>query len=307
MKTVVYQSFRTENVPGWISACMASVRSWATYQGFDYRFWDDSFFDLVPPHLRPRASVHKCLLSDYARLVAARHLLASGYDRAIWVDADATVFDPQRFMIDLTSGYAFCREVWHDLTLLGRPLFKLTVNNSVSVFCRDEDIIDTYLEAAESILLSDQPLAAVSIGTEWLHTRRQKHNFPLLTHVGILGPEMMYRYLHDDGNFLRPYLRYQTSPVYAVNLCNSKLGSVYRFPGSTEPWVLDNATLCRLIAKLQDDKGESLNRHFDRAYSRAEREFSQPLSRLQDWIRRLQVYVAHRFSIHLGKSPACMP
>jgi hypothetical protein len=304
MKTIVYQSFRTKNVPGWIDACMETVRVWAEKQDFAYRFWDDRFFDFVPTELRARASVHTCLLTDYARLVAARDLLAEGFDRAIWVDADAVVFDPENFKIAITSGYAFCREVWHDLTLFGRPFFKLTVNNSISVFCRDQQIIEPYLKAASAILAGDRPLAAVSIGTEWLHAYRQRNIFPLLTDVGILGPEMMYRYLQDDARFLRPYLRYQTSPVHAVNLCNSKLGTRYRFSGTTRPWVLDNDILCTLIDKLCADNGASLNRHFKDSYAKPRDEFVRPLSLAQHWLRKIQSYSAHRFSIHLRKPSA---
>jgi hypothetical protein len=244
-------------------------------------------------------------LTDYARLVAARQLLDEGFDRVIWVDADVAVFDPERFDVGVTHGYSFCREVWHDLTLLGRPLFKLTVNNSVSVFCRDEKIIAPYLDDAAQILRGQSPLSAVSIGTEYLHAKRQRETFPLLTNVGIFGPEMMYRYLHDDDRFLRRYLRFQTSPVYAVNLCNSKLGTKYRFSGAKETWSLDNNMLCGLIDRLCQDRGASLNRHFDHPYRNAGDEFKKPLSRLQNGIRRMQLFVSHRFSFHLGKSPVC--
>ena len=303
MKTIVYQSFRTDNVPAWIDACMATVRGWAERQGFAYRFWDDRFFDLVPPELRVRASVHKCLLTDYARIVAARDLLAEGYDRAIWVDADAVVFNPDKFAIAITSGHAFCREVWHDLTLFGRPYFKLTVNNSVSVFCRDEKLIDLYLKEAAAILRGNQPLSAVSIGTEWLHKRQAQTPSPLLTNVGIFGPEMMYRYLQDDARYLCPYLRYQTSPVYAANLCNSKLGTAYKFAGSSTPWKLDDDSLTTLIKRLCADNGASLNRHFSTPYAQPQNEFSRPLSRTQDWIRKFQLFVAQKLSIRLGKRP----
>src|SRR5882757_9356511 len=140
MKTIIYQSFRTENVPGWIAACMKSVREWAEAKGFAYRFWDDRFFDFVPRELYPRASVNKCVLTDYARLIAAKQLLSEGWDRAVWLDR----------------------------TVLGRPQFRLTVNNSVSVFCKNETIIDFYLEAAGAILRSDRPLTLLSIGTDVL-------------------------------------------------------------------------------------------------------------------------------------------
>ncbi len=41
MKTAVYQSYRTRDVPAWVNRCMQSVRAWADAQPFDYRFIDD--------------------------------------------------------------------------------------------------------------------------------------------------------------------------------------------------------------------------------------------------------------------------
>lgn len=304
MKTIVYQSFRTQNVPPWISRCMESARLWAQRQGFEYKFWDDSFFDFVPADLRPRASTHVCLLSDYARLVAAKTLLREGWDRVIWVDADLFVFAPDSFTIDVTSGYAFCREVWHDLTLWGQPFFKLTVNNSVSVFCRDETIIDFYLKEAAAILQSNRTLAAASIGTEWLYAQRKHTPFPLLTNVGIFGPEMMFRYLRNDAAFLQPYLRFQTSPIHAVNLCHSKMGEIYDFSGTTTPWTVNDSSLLSLIDQLCLDKGASLNRHFDASYLPPADEFNRPLSCFQHWARKLQAFSADKLSLRIGKSRA---
>ena len=279
MKTVIYQSFRTVNVPAWITACMDSVKTWAQQHGYDYRFWDDSFFDLVPADLRTRASAHVCLITDYARLVAARQLLDEGYERAVWVDADAFIFNPEGFKLEQTSGYAFCREVWLDRVALGQPQFRVTVNNSVSVFCRDEAIIPFYLDAARRILSSTQPLTPFSIGTDWLLAIRKASPFPLLTSVGILGPEMMYRYLHDDGRFLAPYLRIQTSPVAAVNLCFSKSGQAHHFHGVSEPWTLTEQVVLNLIRKLQSDRGASWNRWYTNGYEPPPDEFSRPVSR----------------------------
>ena len=45
MKTVVFQSYKTEDVPPWIATCMDGVRQWSAAKGFDYRFMDDQFFD----------------------------------------------------------------------------------------------------------------------------------------------------------------------------------------------------------------------------------------------------------------------
>ncbi len=42
MKTIIYQSYRTENVPTWISTCMQTVKDWATLKGLDYQRIDDN-------------------------------------------------------------------------------------------------------------------------------------------------------------------------------------------------------------------------------------------------------------------------
>lgn len=286
MKTVVYQSFRTANVPAWIDACMQSVRHWADVQGFAYRFYDDRFFDLVPPALRARASRSKLLLADYARLVAARDLLAEGYDRAVWMDADAFVFAPRAFEIPITRGYAFCREVWLDRISFGVPQFQLTVNNSVSVFCQDQQILDFYIDAAGAILASDQELDPFSIGTRFLLKLQRAHRFPLLTTMGMFGPEMALRTLANDGPFLRAYLNYQTSPVYAANLCLSLAASA---GGTGTTRSIDETTLANFVRQLQSDEGRSLNHWYDGSYTPREDEFDRPLSR---WIATRQALKA---------------
>ncbi len=273
MRTIVYQSFRTKDVPVWINLCLESVRQWAQTQGFEYRFYDDRFFDLVPDAVRPRASAYKCLLADYARLVAARNLLAEGWDRAIWVDADALVFAPKEFTIPFTEGYAFSREIWLDRIAFGKPHFKLQVNNAVSVFCRDQKIIDFALDVADAILLSDQTLAPTSIGTEFLSKLQRAYHFPLLNNVGIFGPEMARRYLANDGEFLTPYLSYQTSPIFADNLCLSHQ------PAGSSATAFSDDDLVKFINRLKTDQGRSLNAWFSPNYAASKAEFDRPLSR----------------------------
>jgi len=278
MKTIVYQSFRTSEVPEWIDACMRSVRAWAEQKGYAYRFWDDSFFDFLPRELRGRAERYKCLMADYARVAAAHELLAEGWERAIWVDADVLVFDPGNFEIEVSSGYAFCREIWLRRTLFRRPQFELRVNNTVAVFCRDERLTSFYLDAARVILSGNVELTPYSIGTHFLLDLKRAVDFPLLRSVGILGPEMAYRYLEDDGRFLRPYLRFQMSPVASANLCLSGVGQTYRFPGARRPWTLDNAAIMALADRLLADRGASLNQWFVGDYTAPRDEFRRPLT-----------------------------
>lgn len=278
MKTIVYQSFRTSEVPAWIESCMGSVRAWAAQRGYSYRFWDDSFFDFIPPELCGRAARHRCLMADFARVAAARKLLAEGWDRTIWVDADVLVFDPGNFEIDLATGYAFCREIWLHRTVLGHPQFELKVNNAVAVFCQGERLTDFYLDAAEIVLRGAHELTPFSIGVDWLSGLKRVVDFPLLTSVGMFGPEMSYRYLQDDGRFLRPYLRYQSSRVAAANLCLSGVGQAYRFPGTGRAWKLTDGVIQGMVDFLMSDHGASLNRWFVAGYTPHGSEFDHPLS-----------------------------
>lgn len=278
MKTIVYQSFRTSDVPTWIDSCMRSVRAWAETKGFSYRFWDDSFFEFIPRELYERASRYKCLMADYARVAAARKLLSEGWERAVWVDADVLVFDPENFEIDVTSGYAFCREVWLRRTVFRQPQFELKVNNTVGVFCQDERLTSFYLDAARIILGGEQELTPFSIGTELLQGLKRAVDFPLLSSVGILGPEMAYRYLEDEGRFLRRYLRYQLARVAAANLCLSGAGQVYRFPGTSRAWKLTDDVVHNIVDRLTADRGASWNQWFVDDYTPAPGEFNRPLS-----------------------------
>ncbi len=284
MKTIVYQSFRTSNVPGFISSCLNEAKAWAKQHGFDYRLYDDAFFELIPAELRARAMTHKCLASDFARVVAARDLLASGYDRAIWLDADALVFDPANFAPRTESNFSYAREVWLHRTWLGRPQLRLTVNNTLSTYCRDQTIIEHYLDCATRILRSDQTLNPTSIGTDWLLNLARSTPLNLETRIGVFNPELAHRYLAGDATTLRAFLNLHTSPISAVNLCLSKFGT------PQTRYIFDDATAQHVIDRLLADRGASLNRHFTGDYSPTTDEFNRSHSRylsLRDAIQSL--------------------
>ena len=111
MKTLVYQSFRTSDVPGWVTRRMKSVRGWAADRGFDYQFFDDRFFEYAPDWYREKVKHHRLLVGDLARLELGKKFLAEGYDRTIWIDADVIVFDSENFNVDIREDFAFCRNI----------------------------------------------------------------------------------------------------------------------------------------------------------------------------------------------------
>jgi hypothetical protein len=109
-ETVVFQSYRTQGVPGWISRCMQTARRWAEIRGFDYHFVDDRLFDYIPQEFRGRTQ-NKVILSDLARLLVSRELLSEGYKRTVWIDADVVVFDPDPWELPTGSDFYFSHEL----------------------------------------------------------------------------------------------------------------------------------------------------------------------------------------------------
>ena len=151
MTTLIYQSYRTQGVPGWIDRCLESVRQWAKARGYRYEFVDDRIFELVPGWYRRKAGEHVTILTDLARLELARRYLAEGLDRVIWIDADVLVFDPEAFDIAPDRHYAFCREVWVTGEE-GRLKQRNHVNNAVAMFARDNAFLDFYIHACQAIV-----------------------------------------------------------------------------------------------------------------------------------------------------------
>lgn len=224
MTTVVYQTFRTTDVPAWIERCMASVRKWAQAQGFEYRFLDDSFFQYAPEWYRSRVQNNILLVSDLARLVLAKELLDEGWDRAIWVDADVLVFAPERLRIEVDEGFAFCRELWlAPSPQPGQLAGTLRVNNAVSVFAKGNRLLDFYIDACERIVRNAHgELNVLSVGTRFLTDLHRHLAFPLIEQVGLFSPVLM-RILAEGhvAQAIRLYRQTAGSPIHAANLCAS--------------------------------------------------------------------------------------
>ena len=104
---IVYQSYRDEDVPPWIETCLASVRAWSEANAWDYRMFHDEALDLVPDWFRRKAEGRLPVVSDLARLLLARDLLATGYRRVVWVDADVLLFDGAAVVWNNAASAAF--------------------------------------------------------------------------------------------------------------------------------------------------------------------------------------------------------
>lgn len=258
MKTVVYQSFRTTGVPGWITTCMDTVRSWARSRGFDYRFFDDSFLDLAPPWFRERCAGHTCSIADLARLVMARKLLEAGYERVVWMDADMLVFAPEALHVDAPGGYAFCFELWPWLDAEGRLQCEHKVNNSALVFTRGHHQLGFLIEACLGIASSKPQLDRLEFGPNLLTGLAQLMPLRVLNNIGMFSPLLMRDIGSGEERWTAAYAAQLPVPLAAANLCNSLVGQTVQDHAAAE------ADYEAVVATCLRTRGDVVNRHVPR-------------------------------------------
>jgi hypothetical protein len=227
VKTVVYQSFRTSDVPAWMERCLGSARAWAAAKGFEYRFFDDQFFELCPEWYRQRVERNILLMSDLARLLAARKLRDEGFERAIWVDADLLIFAPKAFEPHNDEKFAFNTELWVNREQ-GKFVGRWRVNNAVCRFDRGNPFLEFYIDACERIV-RHAPSGAIdrlSVGTNFLTALHQLAPLPLMRCVGTFNPILMEHLARGQLEPLRAYRQHVGQPIGAANLCGSFRGQV---------------------------------------------------------------------------------
>jgi hypothetical protein len=206
---------------------MQSARAWAGAQQFDYHFIDDRLFDYVPEWYRRGAGTNVLVITNLARLLVARELLAAGYERTIWIDADIFVFDQEAFRIEVISDFAFCHEVWVD-TQLGALVSDVHVNNSVSVFVRGNSFLDFCIWAHEDLIRHGTQIYAHGTTTRLLTALRKAVPFPLLTNVGVLSPVVAHDIRSGGNGLAQKYAALHGAPIHAINLGGSLCGKFFR-------------------------------------------------------------------------------
>ncbi len=255
LKTIVYQSYRTHGVAAWLQRCMQSTQSWTRSQGFDYQFIDDRFFDCVPEWYRRDAGGNVQVVSNLARIVVAKQLLAAGYDRTIWVDADVLVFDPAAFRIDVSSEFAFCREIWVTKRW-GSTVKIFRVNNSVTVFVKNNSFIDFAIWAHEDLVRRGTQILAHGTTTRLLTVLHHATPLPLLDNVGLLSPVVARDIVNGDGGLAREYATAHGAPMYAANL-GASLNGV-----TSSGITLVDRDFDLIVAALDNDRGAIFNDAF---------------------------------------------
>jgi len=281
-KIVVYQSYRTQNVPEFITRCMESVRTWAQSRGYTYRFFDDALFDFVPKWFQEKVS-HKILpMSDLGRLYAARQLLKEGFDAAVWMDADLFIYNPERFRIDTNQAFLLTKEVWITYSIPLIPSVWVRVCNAAMVYRKENPFLDFYIYSSEQLVMSrehwverfrgsndfryllfrlknklkplgqDVPVAV--IGTMYLTALHRMFPLPLIENIGLFSPALLGDIASGSGKLMRRYMALFSEPLYAANLCGSFYGK--RAFGVKA----DDALYQKVMENLMYSKGDIMNR-----------------------------------------------
>ena len=233
--TVVFQAWVGPRPPRFIERCLASTQAWARSRGFDYRMLGDEFFDVLPGWYRESMASHVVQQTDLARLVYARETLVAGAARAVWIDADVLVFDPDAFELDAPDGFALCREAWMQPGEGGLASV-FVVNQAIVVADRLHPLLDYLIWATES-LVRDRPSNVRRFGTAttmltWIHRATP---MPLLTNLAMMNPMMLREIARGDaGPVTREYVRRHGYPTQAANLTLSMVGDDHQGVSASE-------------------------------------------------------------------------
>ncbi|HEX4052931.1 MAG TPA: hypothetical protein VHX86_01570 [Tepidisphaeraceae bacterium] len=255
MHTVVFQSFRTHDVPAWIDRCMKTVRDWAAARGFDYRFIDDRFFDCVPEKYRAKTT-DKIMLSDLARLMMSKQLLGEGYQRTVWVDGDVVVFAPDSWELPTDHDYYFCYEIMPVNRSSAGFRFDVRANNAVSIFSAGNPFQDFYIHACEQIMDGNANPEHWALGTYFLSWLRRAFPLPLLHNVGTFGPRVLKDLAHGTTDVLPLYVRATNVPLVAANCCVSMRDKLV-----TSPIEITDDLCTAAIDRCIESGGEVVNRY----------------------------------------------
>lgn len=221
MSTIVLQSQRPGPLPPWQRLCCDSVRAWARARDYEYRFCGDELFARVPPPLRQKLQSQPVVVADLARLLWLRECLHSGYDRAIWCDADLLVF---RDFEPPAADHAFGREIWVQGREGGVQAYR-RIHNAWLLFGVDSTVLPFYIDRATAMLERVRaPVVPQFIGPKLLSALHNIVGFTIEERVGMLPPLAMRDLLAGGGPALEELRGGHSAALCAVNLCASYTG-----------------------------------------------------------------------------------
>lgn len=217
-QVLVLQSDKPPPRAAWRQACLASVRSWAAAQGYEYRFLGDELFDPIPEDARRACRGVVLPMTDIGRLLWLRALLDDGWDRVIWLDADILIFDPALSI----EAEAVGREIWISKGLKDGFRAAESVNNCVLSMATGSPLLGRLLDAtmAEAAMF-DAPPHPRTLGPDLFRRLDAETPLPVASDIAMASPPMVAGLANGDPAALAAHHAVWRGPVRAANLCGS--------------------------------------------------------------------------------------
>lgn len=248
-RTLIIQSHNFQVLRGWIGRCVDSVREWSESRGYEYRFLGDEIFDLLPGWYRDKVAGRMPIQADLARLILIRDALESGFDRAVWFDADLLVYAPDRLNLDsITESCAFGRELWVGTDPAGRLKTWRSIHNAVCLFQAGSPVLPFLIHTVERIIARAEAdrIAPQMVGPKLLTALDNIAGFGRIETVAAFSPLVLRDIDSGGGDALASLKsaigREKMPPPAAANLCASLCDD----PNSDE-------LLERVVARLLKD------------------------------------------------------
>ena len=221
--TLVLQSHKQPLPAEWIRQCLDSVESWASNNGYDYRFIGDEIFDYLTAEQLVKIAKQKVIATDLARLLAIKDHLHTDYQRVVWCDADFLIIDSDLFTLP-QSQFAVGREVWvqqHEHSE-NKYIVNTKVHNAFLMFGKHNAFLDFYVDSAQRLLrLNQGSMPPQFIGPKLLTAIHNIVQLPVCETAGMLSPLVIRDIVAGSGPALKLFCCKSPKPIYAANLCAS--------------------------------------------------------------------------------------
>lgn len=230
MKTLIFQSHSPALQPNWIQQCLASVKSWASSNAYDYRLLDDELFRFIPTDLQQKFTKQRVILTDLGRVQWAQHFLTQGYDEVLWLDSDFLIFKPEQFRLPREQagdlGYALGREVWVQAGSGGGLKAYKKVHNAALYFRKGNAFADFYIAHAGKLLIAlDGNVPAQFIGPKLMTALHNVVGCPVMEDAAMFSPLVVEDIVRGEGAALRLMLQKSACPPSGANLCSSMIAA----------------------------------------------------------------------------------
>ncbi len=224
MSTLIVQSQRAPLPYRFLERCLASVREWTENAGFDYQFLGDELFQFLAPQVLDKTRGRVLIATDIARLQWLQHLLAQGYERVVWLDADVLIFAPDALQLPEQS-FAVGRETWVQAGPKG-PVLHRKVHNAFLQAAAGDSALPFYLQSAQHLVLANTGgMPDQFVGPKLLTALHNVVQFPVCELVNMLPPSVALDRLGKGGPYLTRYHQAYTQAPAALNLCSSAVAS----------------------------------------------------------------------------------